>query len=386
MQRRTTLKWLGLGATALALPPIAGCGVQPSVALAPWSGPPPDLNDPRLRALSYATLAPNAHNTQPWLISLENDAIDLFVDGARLLPATDPPLRQTHVSQGTFLELLVIALAEQGMASHVEYFPAGEYPNDVLQPVPIVRVHIDSSSQSPPKDPLFEFICQRRSNKSVYDGRLLAKTEIQRLSAAHVEPPAALAIIDDAAARGRLAAICTDAMAVEVRSVPRNVETAHWFRFSQREVEEKRDGFGLAQSGRGVLARWFAEHFILDRASAADANGSFAKGAVDLTREQAASAAAFGVLSTANNSRRAQVIAGRAYARIALTVTSLGLAMHPLSQALEEYPDMSAIKARLERELALAPGHTVQMFFRLGRAIPTEHTARRDVRSLLKRA
>src|SRR5262245_7971167 len=106
MQRRTTLKLLGLGATALALPRISGCADQPSLALAPWSGPPPELHDARLRALSYATLAPSAHNTQPWLIALQPDAIELSVDAARLLPDTDPPLRQAHVSQGTFLELL----------------------------------------------------------------------------------------------------------------------------------------------------------------------------------------------------------------------------------------------------------------------------------------
>ena len=385
MQRRTTLKLIGLGATALALPRIADCSHAPALALAPWSGPPPDLTDPRLRALSYATLAPNAHNTQPWLISLEPDAIDLFVDGSRLLPETDPPLRQTHVSQGTFLELLVIALAEQGIAADVEYFPAGEYANDVLEPLPVARVHWAGAAAT--KDLLFNSICRRRSNKSVYDsGPALSKSEAQKLSAVRIDAPATLAIIDDAGARARLTGICTDAMTAEVRSTQRNIETARWFRFSQREVEEKRDGFGLAQSGRSGLTRWFAEQFILDRASAAHAGGAFAKGAIDQTRDQAASAAAFGVLSTEGNSRRAQVIAGRAYARIALTATSLGLAMHPLSQALEEYSDMAATKTRFENEVKLAPARTAQMFFRLGRAKPTEHTARRDVRALIKPA
>jgi hypothetical protein len=191
-------------------------------------------------------------------------------------------------------------------------------------------------------------------------------------------------VIEDSKTRTNLTAICADAMGAEVRTPGRNAETARWFRFSEREVEEHRDGFGLAQTGRGRVARWFAEEFLLDRAKAADPNGSFAKGAIDLTRDQAASAAAFGVLSTEGNSRRVQITAGRAYARVALTVTSLGLAMHPMSQALEEYPDMAPIKARFEREVGLAAGHTVHMFFRLGHAEPTEHTPRRDVRDLVR--
>jgi hypothetical protein len=286
------------------------------------------------------------------------------------------------VSQGTFLELLTLALAEHGIVGDVEYFPAGEYANDVVQPLPVARVHL--ASQPVAKDPLFAQIRRRVSNKSMYDGRSLSRDELHALSAVRCDAPASLAIIEASAARARLTAICTDAMAVEVQAPARNIETARWFRFKRREIDEKRDGFGLAQTGRGRIARWFAEHFILDRASAAKPDGAFATGAIDMTRDQAGSAAAFGVLSTAGNSRRAQVIAGRAYARIALSATSLGLAMQPLSQTLEEYPEMAATKTRFEREVGLASGHTVQMLFRLGRAEPTEHTPRRDVRALLK--
>jgi hypothetical protein len=385
MSRRAALRASLLGATALALPAVAGCRRTPSLALAPWSGPPPDSSDPRLVALSYASLAPNAHNTQPWLVSLGKDSIDLFVDGSRLLPETDPPFRQTHVSQGTFLELLVIALAEHATSSTVEYFPEGEYANDVLEPRPVARVHLGTGGAT--RDPLFASITERRSNKSIYDANhALTDAETHALSAATQDPAATVAVISDEASRARLAAICTDAMAAEVRAPRRNAETAHWFRFSEAEVERSRDGFGMAQTGRGKAAQWFAERFVLDREHAADPSGPFATGAVDTTREQASSAAAFGVLSTDGNARKAQIVAGRAYARVALTATSLGLAMHPMSQALEEYPDMSAVKARLEREVGLASGRTVQMFFRLGHAAPTEHTPRRDVHSLIKPA
>ena len=90
------------------------------------------------------------------------------------------------------------------------------------------------------------------------------------------------------------------------------------------------------------------------------------------------------MLTTAENTRRAQVLAGRAYMRIALTAQALGLAMHPMSQALEEYADMAGIKARMEREVGLLPGGTVQMLFRLGHADATQHNPRRSVRDMMR--
>jgi hypothetical protein len=377
------LQVLGASAGVLALPQVACSRRAPRLALAPWSGPPPDIGDLRLRALAYATLAPNAHNTQPWLVALGADGIDLFVDAARLLPETDPPYRQTHVSQGTFLELLVIALLEAGAPSTIEYFPGGEYANTVVEPRPVARVRLGTGSVA--KDPLFSAIAERRSNKAAYDqDRALTGPEKQSLIGAPADPVATLSIIDAPDARARIAALCAEAMAVEVRAASRNAETAKWFRFSDREVEEMRDGFGLAQSGRGPLVRMFAEHFVLSREKAADPSGAFAQGAVEATRAQAESAAAFGVLVTNANDRRTQLLAGRAYARVALTATSLGLAMHPMSQSLQEYPEMAETKSRLARAIGLADGSTVQMLFRLGHAAPTEHTPRRDVRAILK--
>jgi len=47
--------------------------------------------DPRMRALSWALLAPNPHNRQPWLADLtEPGIVTLHADTARLLPHTDP--------------------------------------------------------------------------------------------------------------------------------------------------------------------------------------------------------------------------------------------------------------------------------------------------------
>jgi hypothetical protein len=49
---------------------------------------------------------------------------------------------------------------------------------------------------------------------------------------------------------------------------------------------------------------------------------------------------AFAVLTTPGNNRHDQISAGRDWMRYSLAVTSLGLGTHPISQALQEYPEV----------------------------------------------
>ena len=81
----------------------------------------------RRSALSYALLAPNPHNRQPWLVKLEGEnALTLYCDLDRRLPVTDPFDRQITIGCGAFLELLVLAAAQDGYQATVTPFPEGE--------------------------------------------------------------------------------------------------------------------------------------------------------------------------------------------------------------------------------------------------------------------
>jgi len=71
-------------------------------------------------------------------------------------------------------------------------------------------------------------------------------------------------------------------------------------------------------------------------------------------------------LVTKSNTRVAQLNAGRDWLRVNLT-TSLGVAVHPISQALQEYPEMTESFNNIHR-LLNAQGKTVQMLGRLGYA------------------
>ena len=77
---------------------------------------------------------------------------------------------------------------------------------------------------------------------------------------------------------------------------------------------------------------------------------------------------AFGWIASSDNARATQIAVGRAFVRLQLEATRLGVALQPHSQALQEYPEMAGLRASMLRETGTAPGDTLQMFFRLGYA------------------
>ncbi|MEL7374829.1 MAG: twin-arginine translocation pathway signal protein, partial [Pseudomonadota bacterium] len=85
--------------------------------------------------------------------------------------------------------------------------------------------------------------------------------------------------------------------------------------------------------------------------------------------EQAcASATAFVWSTTSRNSRHHQIAAGRAWVRAQLIANARGIAFHPLSQALQEFPEMAQNYRRAHDLLAREDGDTVQMLARVGYA------------------
>lgn len=353
-------------------------------ALEGWHGP-KATEDIRMLVLSYALLAPNPHNKQSWIVDLKGPGrFELYVDPARLLPDTDPPFRQIHIGQGTFLENLSLAAAHFGHRAEIQYFPVGMYGNTVLEHKPVASIDLTPQA-SVERDPLFDAIARRQSNKRVFLAQPLSAMQLDGVRAVMPSDTSDfyLGIAADVPQRQRLAEFAVASMRIEVADQARIAESVAMFRFSDEELELHRDGFGVAQMGAQGARKYLIEKFFISRKSFLAPDSSFGAQSIEGTRGQAESAAAFGWLVSKNNTRYDQVIAGRIYNRIHLTATTLGIAMHPMSQVLQEYSAMTALQAKFKAYLGVPGSHTVQMFFRLGVAEPVRHTARRAVRDIV---
>jgi hypothetical protein len=388
MHRRAFIRLAGGGTLAAALP--ACSTALPSEALSAWAGPPDGETDLRRWALAHALLAPSSHNRQPWLVDLrEPNAITLHVDRQRLLPETDPWFRQIVVSQGTFLELLVMALRERGVALQVQLFPQGEFAPRSLDDRPVARVHWDPAAPAPSRDALFAQIRRRHTAKVPFDtARPVDPALLQALASAWpADAPPGLRGDHtlDAGRVAELRTLCIDAARIEVGTARTALESARLMRIGPDEIARHRDGISI----NGRVPRVATVLGLFDRSSAPapgtrafeqvmkrfEEHGSTAMGFVWITSDQPAGAG-----------RGAEVWAGRAYVRQQLKATELGLQMHPMSQAPQEFDEMKPHRQRLHELLTgRADGTaTVQMFSRIGHSAPVEPSPRRPLDSLLR--
>ncbi|MCW5745358.1 MAG: nitroreductase family protein [Alphaproteobacteria bacterium] len=382
MARRNFIRVLGGGVVVAAAGAVVvpRLDAMPAAAIAGWSGPSPAEHDPRRRAIAWAILAPNPHNMQSWLVDLSRpDEITLHVDRERLLPQTDPLGRQIVVGQGTFLELLVMALSAEGYRAEVALFPDGAFAADHIDGRPVARVRLvkDATTKG---DPLFGQIPHRRSTKTAYEARPLSAEHIAALAATHrAGCELLLGIATDSAAVDALRAIAIKGSEIEMNTPRTHKESIDRLRIGAAAIAAHRDGISLT----GPMI-WGLRHTGLMTPQKAMTPGTVAwSGGRDYVMTGYASATAFGWISTAGNTRAMQVAAGRAYVRLNLKATELGVAMHPHSQTLQEFPEMAEAYRAIHKATGVPEGHTVQMFFRLGYAAAPGPTPRRPVDSIV---
>ncbi|MGE0740894.1 MAG: nitroreductase family protein [Hyphomonadaceae bacterium] len=373
--RRHVLSWL---AAAPALGACGGGGPDPAAA---WRTPGAGETDPRRFSLAHAILAPNPHNTQPWQVTFDGeDGVTLYCDLERRLPFTDPLDRQITIGCGAFVELYRIAARSLGHACIVTPFPQGA-PGPRLDERPVAHIRFNPVANAA-ADPLFDFITFRRTNRNVYD--LERAPDDVALARAASAVGGFLGAAQWTTQPDRVAALrdlVWRAFDREMHTAGALEETYQWLRIGRNAIAEHRDGLAI----HGAMIPLFKAIGALDRDDFLDPDSTANTTALRDWREKAETSMGFMWLSTPDDTPAARLSAGHAYARLNLAATALGVAMHPWSQALQEYEEMADLYAEA-REMLEADDNTLQMLVRVGYAEPVEPSARRGVEAILRPA
>jgi hypothetical protein len=358
LSRRKLLALVGGGVVLAA---GAGAAVSltrsPRTALLPWEEA--GLHDePRRRALSFALLAPNPHNRQPWLADLSTEGeVTLYADTGRLLPETDPYNRQITIGLGCFLELMRMAASHDGYRVTVTPFPEG-FDDRALDSRPVARAVFTADPTIMP-DPLFAHAPERRSNKEPYDiARPLPDGILERLAVATSSRFGGT--IDPGEVAG-WRAFTREALRIEIETPHTYRESVDLFRIGRAEVDANPDGIDFT----GPLFEVMGATGLFTRETALDRSSQAYSAGLDAVYSNADSAMGHVWLVTEGNSRPDQLATGADWLRVNLAATAAGVAFQPLSQALQEYPEMSALYRELHARLAPSGG-TVQMLSRIG--------------------
>lgn len=208
------------------------------------------LATPIDKAIALGCNAPNPHNSQAWKLRNTSDLQTvLYVDEARVLPATDPLTRQIHVGCGCFIEVLSVGATSVGFGTTVESFPEGTYGRDEVGQKPVARITLTPAAGTEP-DQLSDFIYARETNRRPFHGKVpVSDQQFAEITQSVRESDVQVIGINDRAQMELLLKIFDRGMVIEIETRRMSEETRVWFRFNERERAEKRDGLSLPQMG-----------------------------------------------------------------------------------------------------------------------------------------
>jgi len=381
--RRRFIRLVGGSVVLAAGGASVGCASSmPEAATQPWRAPEAQV-DTRRYMLAHALLAPNPHNRQPWIADLrEPGLIHLICDAQRLLPETDPFGRQILIGCGAFIELAVIAAAQRGIAVQVRMLPDGA-PAAVALPqgTRVATLALGAPGSAGP-DPLYPQIVRRHTHKGAYDN---ARALPEGLAAAWQATARTFGIevgvITADAAMAPIRRITREAYEIEAVTPATWLESARLMRIGPQAITTHRDGISL----NSPMVRALHAIGLFDPMEVPQRGKSSLQRVMDRWAPFE-TGSGYLWLGSSGNDRAVQIASGRAYVRMHLQATAAGADMHPLSQALQEFPQMRGPYAAIHRAVGLDPRtSTLQMLSRVGVAsAPASPSPRRDLGALIR--
>ena len=281
------------------------------------------LDNRRFSILYYASLAPSGHNTQPWTVRIRhNNEWLVGIDERRHLSATDLDSRIALLSLGAFVENLCLAAGALGLQAEPVMIDNDNKTGDIF------KIHLSETKSS--GFPL-KRIAVRMTAKMGYRQKEISMSDVAFLSKL---AGGNLFYFP----RGSSHATCIEEGAIEhfKEQVGRdNVqqELVRWLRLKEEDVKKFRDGLTVEGMEIQCIKGWFVKHFIEPEDFL---KISFRKQSIDHTARLAGQGGGWFVITSDGHSASHIAAAGRKFERMALGARERGIALHPMTQYLEE--------------------------------------------------
>lgn len=295
--------------------------------------------------LFHAALAPSGHNTQPWTVQVvEPGHWIIGTDKRRWLPAVDPANRETTLSMGAFLENLVIAAERLGYA--IDYQVVASATTDPH------LVDLKLRKASVVEYPI-ERLETRRTVRSDYTNDVIRGEDIQAVTD---KSPAFAYFARDTNPARYLAEATIEANRKQSYRDPAQEELADWIRWSKKDQERLRNGLTPAGMEITGIAGWYVRSFY-NRDSVL--KKGFRETAVKQVIERVKQGGGWLVIS-GETSVASLIETGRQFQRMWLKLRERGIAIHPMTQILEETTNTESVA----KELGI--GNSPQFVLRIG--------------------
>ena len=361
MNRRNFLKLSGEGILLLGgLSMISGCSGLKRNDLPQFNGEKESmkgLEKDEMEILHLASLTPSSHNTQPWTVKvLEPKHWIIGSDKKRWLPAVDPENRELFLSIGAFVENLVLAAGTFGYETDIQIIAKNRTDTDIAE----IRFKKERTVDFP-----IEKIKQRRTVRSDYldqeiktqDLKYITKHEVKSCSLPNVPSPHSFYFPNHTPQGKYLQEGTIEANRKQASRDPAQEELANWIRWSNKEGKTHRNGLtpeSMEIKGMGGL---FVRNFY-DRPSVL--KKSFREQTVDIVAKQVKTCGGWLVITSQDSNIPILIDYGRVFENVLLKIRERMIAIHPMTQMLEEEP----WRKQIAKELGLTG--EVQWIMRIG--------------------
>lgn len=310
--------------------------------------------------LRYAVLAPSGHNSQPWRVRPDGDALLVYADRTRALPVVDPDDRELEISCGAFLHHLRLGIRQHEHEGEFALLP------DAADPDLLARVRLGRERKPSYEERLlFWAIAKRHTNRRPFLRKTVPAELLRELVSAVEEEGAWLVQLEDDDRRA-LASLVAAADRAQMLDPAFRRELEAW-----THGDRGRTGDGMPELAprlsrlRSSLSPLAMRTFDLGKGVAAH------------DEKLIEASPLLVVLGTDEDTARDRLVAGQALSRLLLRATQDGVSASFLDQPLE-VPDLRPKVA----ELAGRAGDP-QLVLRLGYGPDTRGTPRRPVREIL---
>lgn len=280
---------------------------------------------PDQRQIAYlASLAPSGHNTQPWMIRfIEPLHWIICNDKRKWLPAVDPMQRETILSIGAFIQNLEYAAHSLGYRCEFSLMANTNQDENVME-VKLIRSGSKLRYNA-------ERIVQRRTVRSNILSVDLRAEDVKLLI--DNEPDLIHFIPRTDKAYHVLNEQTIESNKIQSYREPAQKELADWIRFSSKDAELYRDGLSTGSMEIEGIAGWLVRNFYGKSNVMAK---SFRDQNIKQVEKQVASSAGWFLITSKDASVGSLIETGRRMQRLFLKVREKNIAIHPMTQILEE--------------------------------------------------
>lgn len=384
MKRRTFLQKSGTfitAATIVSLLPHSASAFENTAKADDKRDDYKTFSEPIMQAIAIGVNAPNAHNTQAWKFKIINDKeAELYIDTSRILPETDPPRRQIHISAGCLLEAMTLGCTAIGHRAETKLFPNGSYTFSDIGNKPVASIKLIPSTTIT-KHVFCDYIFTRRTSRTVYTGEMITKEEFDKITQTTLTEDSRLLFIGDQEMKP-YTDLFSKAMNIEFKTIATNEETRKNFRFTDTDAAATRTGLTFDGNGFAGMQKIMARAFTKNTTESWNKPSTIEKGFGHF--EKGLQSSKGYVLWVSNkNEYEDHIKVGQDFYRFCLSLTANNMYMHPLTQASQEYKEMDAIREELNKLAGVKANEKIQMIVRIGRSEVPFESFRRHVKDII---